>query len=80
VPHLVPCADRRYIRVEIGLVAGEMKDPVRDLPRVINSAMSIVITGFVLMNAALYIVLPIEKLRETDTVATVSLSSPPLGV
>jgi L-type amino acid transporter 6 len=58
--------------VKIGFVAGEMKNPTRDLPRIINSAMCIVVTGFVLMNTALYIVLPIEELREKDTVAVVS--------
>ncbi|KAI9769565.1 MAG: Y+L amino acid transporter [Geoglossum umbratile] len=53
----------------IGFVAGEMKDPIRDLPRVTNSAMSIVVVGFVLMNAALYIVSPIESLRGRNAVA-----------
>jgi hypothetical protein len=44
-----------------------MKDPIRDLPRVINTAMIIVIVGFVLMNMALYIAVPIQHMRETST-------------
>ncbi|KAF8866377.1 amino acid transporter [Acephala macrosclerotiorum] len=50
-------------------VAGDMKNPIRDLPRVINSAMVIVMVGFVLANVALYIVVPIDALRERKTVA-----------
>lgn len=49
-----------------------MQDPIRDLPRVINSAMSIVIIGFVLMNIALYIDLPIAVIRGRSTVVVVS--------
>jgi solute carrier family 7 (L-type amino acid transporter), member 6 len=52
-------------------VAGEMKNPFRDLPRVINSAMAIVLLGFVLMNASLYIVLPMDAIRDPKTVAVV---------
>ncbi|KAE8452143.1 hypothetical protein EG329_001610 [Mollisiaceae sp. DMI_Dod_QoI] len=50
-------------------VAGDMKNPMRDLPRVINSAMVIVMVGFVLANVALYIVVPMEALRERKIVA-----------
>jgi L-type amino acid transporter 6 len=56
---------------QIGFVAGDMKDPVRDLPRVINTAMTTVITGFVLMNTALYVCVPMKTLRENSTVAVV---------
>ena len=52
-------------------MAGEMKDPFRDLPRVINSAMAIVLLGFVLMNVSLYIVLPMDAIRDPKTVAVV---------
>ncbi|KAI9858091.1 MAG: Y+L amino acid transporter [Trichoglossum hirsutum] len=52
----------------IGFVVGEMKRPSRDLPRAMNTAMTIVITGFFLMNAALYIVLPMSSIRTHDTV------------
>jgi solute carrier family 7 (L-type amino acid transporter), member 6 len=57
--------------LQIGFVAGDMKDPVRDLPRVINTAMVVVIVGFVLMNIALYIAVPIQHMRETSTPAMV---------
>lgn len=60
----------------VGFVAGEMRNPFRDLPRVINSAMAIVMCGFVLMNVALYMVVPMDMLRERKTVAVVLLSTP----
>jgi L-type amino acid transporter 6 len=64
-----------YVYKKIGLVGGELKNPIRDIPRVINGAMSIVISGFVLLNIAVYIVLPMEVIREKNTVAVVSLIS-----
>lgn len=56
----------------VGFVMGDMANPEGDLPVVINGAMTIVITGFFLMNAALYICLPLEVMRESTTVAVVS--------
>ena len=48
-----------------------MTDPSRDLPRVINNAMSVAITGFVSMNVALFLVIPFETMRERSVVAVV---------
>ncbi|KAI0129942.1 large neutral amino acids transporter small subunit 1 [Xylariales sp. AK1849] len=53
----------------IGFVAGDMAAPEADLPIVINGAMTIVIIGFFLMNAALYVCLPMAIMRESTTVA-----------
>lgn len=53
----------------IGFVAGDMADPRRDLPRVINTAMSVAISGFVLMNIALFMVLPFQLMRDRSVVA-----------
>jgi amino acid transporter len=61
----------------VGFVLGDMKNPQGDLPIVINGAMTTVIIGFFLMNAALYICLPMDVMRESTTVAVVSC---PLGV
>lgn len=58
--------------LQIGFVAGDMKDPEGDLGVIINGSMISVVTGFVLMNAALYIVLPMSAIRATQTVAVVS--------
>ncbi|KAI1420628.1 amino acid/polyamine transporter I [Xylaria sp. FL1777] len=52
-----------------GFFAGDMDNPVKDLPIVINGAMTLVITGFFLMNASLYICLPFDVIRESKTVA-----------
>ena len=49
-----------------------MSDTARDLPRVINSAMSVAVSGFVLMNIALFTVLTFQNLRDRSTVAVVS--------
>ncbi|ORY71245.1 large neutral amino acids transporter small subunit 1 [Pseudomassariella vexata] len=53
----------------VGFVLGDMKDPEKDLGPVINGSMAIVIFGFFLMNAAFYICLPLEVMRESTTVA-----------
>jgi solute carrier family 7 (L-type amino acid transporter), member 6 len=56
----------------VGFIAGDMERPEKDLPVVINGAMTLVIVGFFLMNASLYICLPFDMIRESRTVAVVS--------
>ena len=48
-----------------------MANPLRDLPRVINTAMTVAISGFVLLNVSLYAVLPFQEIRERTVVAVV---------
>lgn len=55
-----------------GFVIGDMENPAKDLPRVMNGAMALVIVGFFLMNMSLYICLPFDVVRESNTVAVVS--------
>ncbi len=55
-----------------GFVAGDLHSPAKDLPVVINGAMALVVTGFFLMNASLYVCLPFDVIRESKTVAVVS--------
>ncbi|KAI1308785.1 amino acid/polyamine transporter I [Xylaria venustula] len=50
-------------------IAGDMVKPAEDLPMAIHGAMAIIITGFFLMNASLYICLPFDVVRESKTVA-----------
>lgn len=57
---------------------GDMAHPERDLPRVITGAMITVMTGFSLMNAAIYICLPFEVIRTSSTVAVVRRTLLPL--
>ena len=52
-----------------------MTNPRRDLPRVLNTAMIIVLTSAIMLNTALYAVLPIQVIRERLAVAVVSASS-----
>ncbi|TDZ34585.1 Y+L amino acid transporter 2 [Colletotrichum spinosum] len=53
----------------VGFVLGDMENPLRDLPIVINGSMIVVIIGFMLMNAALYVCLPMSVMRTSSTVA-----------
>ena len=56
-----------------------MADPRRDLPRVINTAMSVAISGFVLMNISLATVLPLQRMRDSNVVAVVRCLTPYVG-
>ena len=56
---------------QVGFVAADMTHPTRDLPRVLNTAMAVAISGFMLMNIALFMVLPFEQMRQKSFVAVV---------
>ena len=56
---------------QVGFVAADMTHPARDLPRVLNTAMGVAVSGFVLMNIALFMVLPFEQMRQKSFVAVV---------
>ncbi|KAJ2903964.1 putative amino acid transporter protein [Zalerion maritima] len=50
-------------------VVGEFRNPTRDLPRVIHTAMPLVIISYCLANAAYFLVLPLETINSSNTVA-----------
>ncbi|PHH70752.1 hypothetical protein CDD80_5760 [Ophiocordyceps camponoti-rufipedis] len=50
-------------------VVGEFRNPSRDLPRVMHTAMPLVILCYTLANVAYFLVLPIEVVNESNTVA-----------
>ncbi|KAG6151732.1 hypothetical protein E4U25_004345 [Claviceps purpurea] len=50
-------------------VVGEFRNPSRDLPRVIHTAMPLVILSYVLANVAYFLVLPVEEVNGSNTVA-----------
>lgn len=50
-------------------VTGEFKNPTRDLPRVIHTAMPAVIVCYLLANISYFFVLPLETINKTNTVA-----------
>ncbi|KIX09447.1 uncharacterized protein Z518_00527 [Rhinocladiella mackenziei CBS 650.93] len=50
-------------------VTGEFKNPSRDLPRVIHTAMPAVIACYLLANISYIFVLPIETINKSNTVA-----------
>jgi amino acid transporter len=50
-------------------VVGEFRNPSRDLPRVIHTAMPLVIACYILANVAYFFVLPLDTLNSSNTVA-----------
>jgi amino acid transporter len=50
-------------------VTGEFKNPSRDLPRVLHTAMPAVIACYILANIAYIFVLPLEAINKSNTVA-----------
>ncbi|KJR86742.1 amino acid permease family protein [Sporothrix schenckii 1099-18] len=52
-------------------VVGEFRNPRRDLPRVIHTAMPLVIGCYVLANVAYFLVLSLDAINATNTVAVV---------
>jgi amino acid transporter len=50
-------------------VTGEFKNPSRDLPRVIHTAMPMVIAAYLLANIAYFFVLPLSVIEKSNTVA-----------
>ncbi|KAI1135124.1 amino acid permease-domain-containing protein [Hypoxylon sp. FL0543] len=50
-------------------VVGEFRNPSRDLPRVIHTAMPLVIICYLLANFSYFLVLPLKALNSTNTVA-----------
>ena len=50
-------------------MVGEFRNPSRDLPRVIHSAMPIVIISYILANVSYFLVLPLATINSSNTVA-----------
>lgn len=50
-------------------VTGEFKNPSRDLPRVLHTAMPAVIACYLLANISYFFVLPLETINKSNTVA-----------
>lgn len=61
-----------YLDLQLGFIVGEIKDPRHTLPRVIHSAMAMIIALFVASNFAFYHELSKEVLQKTNAVAIVS--------
>ena len=56
-----------------------MKHASRDLPRVIHTAMPVVIVSYLLANVSYYLVLPGEVVGRSNTIAVVFLLPPSTG-
>ncbi|PQE22180.1 amino acid permease protein [Rutstroemia sp. NJR-2017a WRK4] len=52
-------------------VVGEFRNPSRDLPRVIHTAMPLVILSYILANVAYFFVLPLKDINASNTVAVI---------
>lgn len=57
------------IALKTNYVTGEFKNPNRDLPRVIHTAMPLVILCYLLANVSYFLVLPHETIEASNTVA-----------
>lgn len=64
------CSSRRILlTAKTNYVTGELKNPNRDLPRVVHSAMPLVIVSFLLANVSYFLVLPHSTIEASNTVA-----------
>lgn len=54
---------------DVGSIAGEIRDPQRQLPRIYLTGTAIITGLYVAVNAVYLYMVPLEKMRETDTVA-----------
>lgn len=54
---------------DVGAVAGEVKDPQRQLPRIYLFGTLLVIALYVAVNSAYFWIIPLAEMRTTDTVA-----------
>lgn len=55
--------------MQTNYVVGEFRNPSRDLPRVIHTAMPLVILSYVLANLAYFLVLPLSATNSSNTIA-----------
>jgi amino acid transporter len=60
-------------RNNVNYVAGEMKNPAQDLPRVIMVGLPMVIVCYTLANVAYYAVLPSSIVVKSNAIALVSI-------
>ena len=61
--------------VQANIVASEIRDPGRALPKAIKAAMIVVLSSFELVNVAYYILVPWDKLSSNNAVAVAAASS-----
>jgi len=67
IPSLI--SETLTVRSQTNYVVGEFRNPSRDLPRVIHTAMPMVIVSYILANVAYFLVLPLKTINSTNTVA-----------
>ena len=61
--------------LQANVVASEIRDPGRSLPKAIKAAMIVVLSSFELVNVAYYILLSWDKLSSNNAVAVFAASS-----
>ena|ERR1700753_1518888 len=57
---------------EANMVSGDIRNPSRDLPAAIHTALPTVIICFLLANVSYYVLIPWSDIGLTDTIAVVS--------
>lgn len=63
------------MNVQANIVASEIRDPGRALPKAIKAAMVVVLSSFELVNVAYYILVPWSKLSSNNAVAVTAATS-----
>jgi L-type amino acid transporter 9 len=61
--------------LKANVVASEIRDPGKALPRAIKAAMIVVLSSYELINMAYYVLLPWKAMGSTDAVAVVAMKS-----
>jgi amino acid transporter len=61
--------------LQANIVASEIRDPGRALPKAIKAAMIVVLSSFELVNVAYYILVPWDKLSTNNAVAVAAATS-----
>jgi L-type amino acid transporter 9 len=63
------------IPIQANIVASEIRDPGRALPKAIKAAMIVVLSSFELVNVAYYVLLPWNQLSANNAVAVAAATS-----
>jgi L-asparagine transporter-like permease len=70
---LIRCYQFILTRSKAIYITAELSAPARQLPLAINTAIPIIIAGFIAVNTAYYILLPWDVVSTTDSVAVVCI-------
>lgn len=68
-------AENAYTIIQANVVASEIRDPGRALPKAIKASMIVVLMSYELVNVAYYVLVPWDKMSSNNAVAVVAATS-----